>query len=86
MDVSTCSISLFCECDGQRCASIPFRLQKDFAIDVLVGGILTIQSISYDVYIKKNEMVRANGVYGGVERCTKCFDVQTWQKGTTLKT
>ena len=86
MDVSIYSVSLFCECDGWRYVLIPFRLQNDFAIDVLDGQIVTIMSISCDAQIKKNEMVRAYGMYGGVERHIKGFGVQTWQKGTTLKT
>ena len=64
---------------------IPFRLKNDFAIDVLVGRIVTIKSISCDAEIKKNELVGSYGTYGGVERRIKDFGVQIWQKGTTLK-
>ena len=77
MDVSTFLVSLFCECDSWRYVLIPFRLQHDFTIDVLDGGIVTIKSISYDAQIKKNEMVRAYGMYGGVDRHIKGFGVQT---------
>jgi len=65
---------------------IPFRLQNDFAIDVLDGRIVTIKSISCDAQIKKNKMVRAYGMYGRVEKHINGFGVQAWQKGTTLKT
>jgi hypothetical protein len=56
---------------------IPFRLQNNFAIDLLDGRIVTIKSISCDARIKKNEKVKAYGICGGVERCTKGLGVQT---------
>jgi hypothetical protein len=68
---------LFCECDGWRYALITFRLQNNFAIDVLDERIVPIKSISCDAQIKKNEMVEAYGMYGGVERHIKGLGVQT---------
>jgi hypothetical protein len=54
---------------------ISLTLQNNFVIDVLSGGTFTIKSISYDAQIKKNEMVRAYGMYGGVGRHVKDFGV-----------
>jgi hypothetical protein len=70
-------LSLFCECDSQRHALIPFRLQNDFVIDVLDGGTFTIKSMNYDAQIKKYEMVGAYGMNGGMERRVKDFGMQT---------
>jgi hypothetical protein len=59
-----------------------FLYQKTLQVDILV----TLYKYHSGDQVKKTEMGRTCGTYGGEERCMQGFSGETWGKETTWKT